>query len=368
MVCSTVSAMNHRRLSALLLLMLAICDSALASVTEIRKNFFNRTRNLPATAIMSAPKADASYLVTAYESTTSCSIVPTLRWTDESGMAQSQPGMVTSGGGSCYASLVADIRVQANTKPTIETSGDASGATYSLYVSGLGFWPTGTQRQGGLSEVTGTLPTPDQVYALEIYQPSVSTNGLLVAYSTGFAGKDIPYVTWSDEYGTNSLTVPVGTAAVAPVRIAGGTKVWVHTYPGDTTWYALIVFGAPAKGAGPFSDYEVNLLDWTNATYPGWQTVFTAGGAGANVLLLSDLTQPANSGTVSEGLQVYWTNQTTIPCAAALTATPSGVPASCVSPIFVGPNSPLQFRTYNSTGNPWGASPTYSAEVDALQF
>src|SRR5450755_827615 len=118
MVCSTVSAMNHRRLSALLLLMLAICDSALASVTEIRKNFFNRTKNLPATAIMSAPKGDASYLIGVYESTTSCSIVPTLRWTDENGIAQSLPGAVVSGGGSCYGSLVADIRVLANTKPT----------------------------------------------------------------------------------------------------------------------------------------------------------------------------------------------------------------------------------------------------------
>jgi hypothetical protein len=360
--------MNYRRWLALLLLLSAICASGNASLTEIRKDFFNRTKNLPVTAIMSAPTGDASYLISAYESTTSCAIVPTLRWTDENGVARSQPGTVVSGGGSCYASLVADVRVLAKTRPTIETSGAAGGATYSLYVSGLGIWPSGAQRQGGLSEVTGALPTVDQVYALEIYQPALSTNGLLVAYSTGFAGRDIPYLNWSDEYGNNSLTVPVGTSAVAPVRIAGGTKVWVHTYPGDTTWYALIVFGAPAKGAGPFSDYEVNLPDWTNATYPGWQTVFTAGGAGANVLLLSDLTQPANSGTVSEGLQVYWTNQATIPCAAALTATPSGVPASCVSPIFVGPDGPLQFRTYNSTGNPWGASPTYSAEVDALQF
>lgn len=230
------------------------------------------------------------------------------------------------------------------------------------------FGPPGAQRQGGLSEVTGTLPTPDQVYALEIYQPSVSTSGLLVAYSTGFSGKDIPYVTWSDEYGTNSLPVAVRTSVVAPLRIAGGTKVWVHTYPGDTTWYALIVFGVPAKGTGPFSDYEANLLDWTNATYPSWQSLFTAGSNGANVLLLSNLTQQANAGTVSEGLQVYWANQTVIPCAAALMAAPSGTPAACISPVFIGSDSLLQFRTYNSPGSPWGESPTYSAEVDVLQF
>ena len=56
------------------------------------------------------------------------------------------------------------------------------------------------------------------------------------------------------------------------------------------------------------------------------------------------------------------------PCAAALTAGPAGIPASCVSPVFVGSNSPLEFRTYNTTGNPWGPSPTYSVEVDVLQF
>jgi hypothetical protein len=360
--------MNHRYWSALLLFVLAICGSGNAAVTEIRKNFFNRTKNLPATAIMSAPKGDASYLISVYESTTSCTIVPTLRWTDENGVSQSQPGAVVSGAPNCYASLVVNIRVQASTKPTIETSGAGGGATYSLYVSGLGFWPTGAQRQGGLSEVTGTLPTVDQVYALDIYQPSVSTNGLLVAYSTGFAGKDIPYLNWSDDYGANSLTVPVGTSVAAPVRMAGSTKLWLHTYPGDTTWYALIVFGPPATGAGPFTDYEVNLLDWTNATYPDWQTVFTAGTTGANVLLLSDLTEQENSGSVSVGLQVYWKNQTTIPCAAALTAPPSGIPASCVSPVFVSAGTALQFRTYNATGSPWGVSPTYSAEVDVLQF
>ena len=271
--------------------------------------------------------------------------------------------------GNCYISLLATLRVHANTTPTVETDGDNNRFVYSLYVSGLGFWPSGAQGQGGLSEVTGSLPNQDLVYALPVYRASGSTSALLVAYSTGYAGTDVPYLSWTDENGYNSLEVPVGTSAVVPVRIAGGTKVWIHTYPGDTTWYALIIFGAPAKGSGPFrDDYEANLLDWSNATYPNWQTLFTAGSAGSNVLLLSDVTQQANEGTVGEGLQVYWTNQTAVPCAAALTAGPSGIPASCVSPVFVGSNSPLQFRTYNTTGFAWGPSPTYSAEVDVLQF
>jgi hypothetical protein len=349
--------------------LVAACASMSASITEIRKDFFNRTTNLPATAIMSAPTGDASYLISVYESTTSknCAIVPVLRWTDENGAGQSRAGTVGPGT-NCYLSLVANIRVLAKTKPTIETSGDTGASVYSLYVSGLGFWPSGAQRQGGLSEETGSLPNPDLIYALSIYEPAGSTSGLLVAYSTGYAGEDVPYLSWTDQDGNNSLQVPVGLSAVVPVRIAGGTKLWIHTYPGDTTWYALIIFGAPAKGAGPFIDYEADLLDWTAATYPDWQTLFTAGSAGSNVLLLSDLTQPANAGAVAEGLRIDWRAQTTIPCAANLTATPAGVPASCVSPVFVTSNSPLQFRTYNTTGTPWGLSPTYSAEVDVLQF
>ncbi len=348
--------------------LLAVCVSGSASITEIRKDFFNRTTNLPAAAIMSAPTGDASYFISVYESTKSCTIVPVLRWTDENGAGQSQAGTVGPGTANCYLSLVADIRVLAKTKPTIETTGDTDASEYSLYVSGLGFWPSGAQRQGGLSEVTGSLPNPELIYALSIYEPAVSTSGLLLAYSTGYAGEDVPYLNWTDQNGNNSLQVPVGVSAVVPVRIAGGTKVWIHTYPGDTTWYALIIFGAPAKGVGPFIDYEATLLDWTAATYPAWQTLFTAGSSGSNVLLLSDLTQPANTGEIAEGLQVDWTNRTTIPCAANLTASPSGVPASCVSSIFVGSNSPLQFRTYNLAGNPWGLSPMYSAEVDVLQF
>lgn len=304
--------MKHR-FSLLTSFLLAICVSASASLTEIRKNFFDRTTNLHATAIMSAPTGDASYLVSVYEATTSCAVVPVLRWTDENGVARSQAGSVGPGGGNCYLFILANIRVLAKSKPTIETGGDDDHSNYSLYVSGLGFWLAGAQRQRGLEETTGSLPTQDLVYAVPVYDPLASSSALLVAYSTGFAGKDIPYANWTDEYGNNSLPVPVGASVVAPVRIAGGTKVWIHTYPGDTTWYALMVFGAPAKGVGPFSDYEADLLDWSNATYPSWGTLFTAGSAGANVLLLSDVTQLANDGSVGEGLQVYWTNQTAVP-------------------------------------------------------
>ena len=365
--------MKHRGPLRILFL-LAVCGSVSASVTEIRQDFFNQNTNLPATAIMLAPTGDASYLISVYESTVSCEVVPTLRWIDENGVARSQQGSIGPvsielAAGNCYISLLAKVRVHANTTPTVETDGDNNRFTYSLYVFGLGFWPSGAQGQGGLSEVTGALPV-GIVPSLVVYKAPVSTSGLLIAYSTGYAGSDVPWLSWTDENGFNSLAVPVGTPAVVPVRMAGGTKVWVHTYTGDITWYALIVFGEPATGSGPFGDYEADLLDWTSATYPISPILFTAGSAGANVLLLSEVTQQANEGTVGEGLDVYstTTNQAAVPCAAALVAGPSGVPASCVSPVFVGSGSSLQFRTYNTPGLEWGPSPTYSAEVDVLQF
>lgn len=128
-----------------------------------------------------------------YESTTSCAVVPVLRWTDENGVARSQAGSRRTRRWKLLPVYPGEhwLESKQKTKPTIETGGDDGAFNYSLYVSGLGFWPAGAQRQGGPSEVTGLLPAK-LVYALPVYQPSVSTSALLVAYSTGFAGKDTP--------------------------------------------------------------------------------------------------------------------------------------------------------------------------------
>ena len=129
-----------------------------------------------------------------------------------------------------------------------------------------------------------------------------------------------------------------------------------------------ITFGIPGQGPGPLTHYEYKLLNWTNSTYPSLKTVFVAGNQGANILLSSNIAEEPNSGAVSEGLEVYWSNQTAVPCAAALAAGPSGAPARCAAAALIAPNSPVQLRTYNNSGAPWGASPTYSVEVNVIQF
>jgi hypothetical protein len=134
--------------------------------------------------------------------------------------------------------------------------------------------------------------------------------------------------------------------------------------------YTLVAsqFGSPQVGSGPLTDYEYDLLDWTDATYPKLMTVFTAGGDGANILLASNIAEKPNSKTKSEELIASWSGQTSMPCAASVVGAPSGEPGSCVSSTFIAPGMALQIETRNTPGQAWGSSPAYSAEVDVIQF
>ena len=91
-----------KKLAVAVLLALTCSLYANASVTESRKNFFSQTTDISATAIISAPSGDGSYLISAYESTPNCAEIPTLQWIDENGVQQSQNGTSGSGSGGCY--------------------------------------------------------------------------------------------------------------------------------------------------------------------------------------------------------------------------------------------------------------------------
>jgi hypothetical protein len=351
--------MSWRKMLATLVLAEALCLSAGASVSEIRRNFFEQTANLPATAIMAGPTGeDGSYLIAIYESSTSAAI-PTLRWIDENGVAQAQTASCAS-----LCQLLAFIRVQAGTQATVETSGYSGSAPYSLYVSGLGFWRTGVQRQAGLGEATGIAVTDKSIYTA-----TASVSALLVAYVESAQGQQS--VTWWDEDGQRTAAIPFGSPLVTPIRVAGGTSVRVFDITQTKThvWYGLILFGAPASGAGPFTDYEYNMLNWTNASYPNFETVFTNGTSPATVLVATNFAEQSNSGSVEEGFNLVGVGTVNpSPCPNGLLAGTAGSPVGCVLPFTVLPNTALQVRTINGKGSPWGHSPTYSAEVDVLQF
>jgi hypothetical protein len=348
--------MLWKKFHAAIILVLALSAAASASITEIRRNFFNQTANLPATPVVSAPTGDASYLITIYESVRSASATPTLRWTDENGVPQSQTG--TFGYNGCQ--MTAFIRVKAGTQPTVETNGYSGTGIYTVYVTGLGFWSSGTQGQAGLSEVTGIARDTTLVYA-----PTHSISAILVAFSlTGIAEQTF---TWFDENGERVFRVTRAAPLVTPMRIAGGTHVLAFDPLKAGVWHGLILFGPPTAGSGPFGDYESNLLNWTNATFPTLHTAFNPGTSGRNVvLLMSNIAEQPNHGLVDE--ELLTSDQGLMPCSGAVAALPSGAPATCVGPANVAANVPLQFWTVNTPGSPWGASPTYSAEVDILQF
>lgn len=340
-----------------------LCLRASASVTEIRRDFFEQTVNLPPTAIMAGPTSeDGSYLIAIYESAGSVA-TPTLRWTDENAVSQAKTATCN---GACQ--LLAFIRVKAGTKPTVETDGYSGPAAYSLYVSGLGFWPNGTQEQAGLSLVSGIAVTDKLVYTA-----TASVSALLVAYPESSEGQisGQQSASWWDEDGERSAPIYYGAPLVTPVRIAGGTSLRIYDISQTNThvWYGLILFGLPASGPGPFTDYEYSMLEWSNASYPNFETVFFNVGSTIPVLIATNLAEQPNSGSVEESFDVTGVGEIDpFPCPNGFPAGPSGSPVSCVLPFTVLDNTALQVRTVNQAGIPWGLSPIYSAEIAVLQF
>src|SRR5271156_3403950 len=128
-----------------------------ASLSEIKEDFLNQTTLLSATQLLTPGASSGSYWLCVYVSqphaaSTNGSYVPmsaVLRWTDENGKSQSQSAgsPIDDSFKFCYTL----IRNRALTAPSIETDGAVSGP-YNLFVIGLGFWSTGSQKQGGLTE------------------------------------------------------------------------------------------------------------------------------------------------------------------------------------------------------------------------
>jgi hypothetical protein len=322
------------------------------AVSEIRKDFLNNAALLPVSLIMSAPASDADYLICATAENLG-GTVPTavLRWTDENAQFRSftfpQMNGVPNG---CNL-----IRNQAETAASIETDGSYSGS-YDLFVFGLGFWPDGKQAQGGLSEPV-----------------NYAESGLNAGWEFPFPG--FPWIFAIISANNCKWQLSAGSAGTlsgygAEVFTSYGTGSGVFTTQTSECSYSLIAlqFGTPKSGSGPLTDYECDLLEWRDATYPKQETVFSSSSKGANILLASNIAEQGNNGIVSEELSATWSNQVSVPCAASLLAGPSGEPSSCVSPVFIGPLTALQVLTYNTPGQKWGTSPTYSAEVDVLQF
>src|SRR4029077_9743210 len=359
---------------ASLIAVLALGLSASASVTEIRAHFYSQTGALPSSPIMTAPAVDGSYVIAVQMEHLTCSnfdtgkggvALATLAWDDENRVRR-RVHLYNSG---CIASTVVSLRIKANTVPTIQASSDS----YNLFVDGFGLWPNGTQGQGGLTEPIASISTNllgTQKFPLSLAPGVYLVLAMIVPHEDSPANAAAS-VSWVGEANHNAPeTVTSGAQILLPIHVLANASVTVSVGSGayDAYIYAVGFNASPAAGPGPFGDHEYTLLRWTNATYPKSRTGYTAGSSGAVLLLATNIGEVPNSGSIGEGLLTCWPSQTAVPCAASLMATGNGAPSACVSPIFLAPNDTLTFETYNNVSPQWGPSPTYSAEVDVIQF
>jgi len=333
-------ALTIRALTALSLLFCA--SFARAGISEIKADFVNQVGPFGPTAVFTTgTAANGDYMLCVGFDSAEPPVAATIEWTDENGYPQQWS---PSGSQPCTA-----LRNLAGATVFVSTSGSAG--HYSMGVFGFGLWPGQPQKQAGLTELPpGQIPAGDYIFLV--------TEGTADNICIGTASLTVP------GYGTMQISYP--WSVILPFRASAGTFSFSaptgSEHCAGVTFNALH-FGAPGTGPGPLKDWELNLIDWTNATYPYWKSM-NVNQAGPGILA-SNIAEVPNRGSVYEVVQVYWGSQTAVRCAVSLGAPPSGAPAACASPFYLGGQ---ELRTLN--GNPpyYGDSPTYSAEVAVIEF
>lgn len=353
--------------TALALLILSSL-TAYAAITEIRKDFPNQTSLLAATEFIAAPAATANYLVCIYldQPGAENNMSAVLRWTDEN----SQPQTFTFSALAGPINFCNPIRNHAGTAPTIETDGAYPG-TYELFVTGFGFWTTGAQGQGGITEpiarhflkgFSGTLLTPA---ATGDYLMAISASG---AWTLG----------WTDSEGSQSATGgPSNNGYAFPIHVLAGTEI---TFAGGATNSPVFVyaahFGTPATGAGPLTDYETNLLNYTNVKWPYYVNVLSSSSPGM-YLFAGNIARVPGKGGPAE--LAFWGDNLFLQI---LDVEPEGAPGrNGYFPPPVGivgagyrngsAGEPFVFNVTTAINRGvlgWGSVPPYSAEIDVIRF
>lgn len=345
---------------------LLLAPLAHASISEIYLSYPNQTAALPATPILTAGPSVGSYLVCVYlEQTSTNSITATLTWTDDNNLQHSVSPLRQLDIG--WSAMCQPIRNQANTAPTISTSGIPT-YPYGVYVVGFGFWTTGSQKQGGLSIPVSYLGWPVGQSTL-LTTAKEATYLLTIQTLTPGTGIGDILVEWSDHEGLEWMrTNNSQQTAVIPIHALANTFMYVYgtadPSPGSTTQFTLVQFGTPANGNGPLLDYEANLLDWTNATYPYAKTLFTQGTSSGFGLIAANVTV-ANQGGTAECVNAW--SGTTL-AAQAVCSDADSTYGSLLLPMAVAGDAAVNYWTTNATYPYSGASPNYNAEVDAIVF
>ena len=103
--------------------------------------------------------------------------------------------------------------------------------------------------------------------------------------------------------------------------------------------------------------------------YPAWETVFTPGSSALKVLVSWNIAEQPDGGSVEEVINITGWGNVDDPCPTQYLADTAGDPASCVTLVTVAANTAFRIRELpNDTGEWLGTSPTYSAEVDVIEF
>jgi hypothetical protein len=344
--------------------------TAHAAITEIRKDFLNQTSLLSATKVISAPAATANYLVCVYldQPGSENGMSAVLRWTDENTLPQSFTFSALSG----YVSGCNPIRNHAGTAPTIETDGTYPG-TYELFVTGFGFWTTGAQGQGGITEpiarhflksFDGTLLTP------------AATGDYLMAVSASTSWT----LGWTDDQGVQSLSGSSTNNGYAfPIHALTGSQI---TFSGAAVTEPVYVFaahfGTPSAGVGPLTDYELNLLNYTNVKWPYFVNVLSSTSPGMYLFAGNMARVPGGGGPAELAfwgdnlfLQILDTEPTGAPGTNGTFPAPIGIVGAGYRNGSVGEPFTFNVTTAINWGGVtpgWGSVPTYSAEVDVIKF
>lgn len=210
-------------------------------------------------------------------------------------------------------------------------------------------------------------PTANGSYLMSMFlnQPAAS-EGTVVAT-----------LRWTDEQGPQSRSLalsgnslPQGTAF--PIRVVAHTPVTLETSGTVGTSYDCFVrgvgFWVPGTGKTSLSDFEKNLLLWSNATYPNQQTVLTAPAIDKSYLFRVNINEPANTSSDLMCVDIlsvdeYSRNQTQTGC-----ASPNGSPTMMLFPLRVKAGTSVQLVSYHLVPPKWGGSPTYNVTVDAIGF
>jgi hypothetical protein len=346
---------------------LLLTTIAHAGISEIYVSYPNLTSALPATPIFTAGASAGNYLICVYleQASSSATMTATLDWTDDNNLQHSIS--LAAKTAPYYRALCQPIRNQANTAPVISTSGTTT-VPYGVYVAGFGFWPGQTQKQGGLTMATTYQGWP--VGFSTIFTTTKEATYLLAVQTlTPATGTGAVEILWQDHYGSQLLLTDnsQGTAVI-PIHVMGNSLIYIwgtsDPSPGASTQVALLQFGTPASGNGPLLDYEANLIDWTDATYPSAKTLFTEGSTAEFGIVAANITVQ-NQGGLAECVNVW--SGTSLP-AQSVCSDAQGTYGSLLLPMAIASDAEMNYWTYNATNPYYGQAPTYNAEVDAVVF